>query len=69
MTAQLTNRRVVRQSGMARNKKPLNMAIDPALLGRLKAWIEKQTVPPSMTAVIEAALRDWLDRQEGKSRK
>ena len=47
-----------------RRKKPLNLAIDPALLVRLDAWIAKQDVPPAKTAVIEAALREFLDTRE-----
>lgn len=49
---------------MARLKKPLNLAIDPKLLARLDAWIARQDVPPSKTAVLEAALRAFLDARE-----
>lgn len=51
---------------MARQKKPVSYALDPKLLARLDAWLAKQDVAPSKTAVIEAALRDWLERREGK---
>lgn len=49
---------------MARLKRPLNLAIDPKLLARLDAWIARQDFPPSKTAVIEAALRAFLDAKE-----
>ena len=51
---------------MARIKRHLNLALDPALLDRLDAWIAKQEVQPSKTAVVEAALRAWLDAKGKK---
>ena len=48
---------------MARKKIPLPVAIDPDLHKRLGDWLASQPVAPSRTAVIEAALKDWLDRQ------
>ena len=49
---------------MTRLKKPVSYALDPRLLDRLDAWIKKQALPPKKTAVIEAALRDYLDGHE-----
>lgn len=49
---------------MTRIKKPVSFALDPKLLARLEAWLAKQDVAHSKTAVLEAALRDWLDRRE-----
>jgi Arc/MetJ-type ribon-helix-helix transcriptional regulator len=51
---------------MARQKKPVSFALDPKLLERIDKWIAKQEVPPSKTAVIESALREWLDRRGKK---
>jgi len=51
---------------MTRIKKPVSFALDPKLLARLEAWLAKQDVAHSKTAVLEAALRDWLDRREKK---
>jgi hypothetical protein len=51
---------------MARLKKPLNLALDPALLARLDAWIHRQDVRPSKTAVLETALREFLDARENR---
>jgi hypothetical protein len=48
----------------ARKKTPLNLAIDTALLKQVVAWISRQDVPPSKTAVLEAALREFLDARE-----
>ena len=48
---------------MARKKKMVTMTLDPELVERLKAWLEKQEFPPAMNAVVEAALRSWLDER------
>jgi hypothetical protein len=54
-------------STMARRKEALNVYIDPALLERLEKWLTKQEFPPAKTAVVEAALREFLDaRERGK---
>lgn len=45
---------------MPRLKTPLHLAIDSDLHKQLRDWIERQEVQPSMTAVLEAALREWL---------
>jgi len=46
---------------VTRNKKMVSYALDPELLGRLDAWLKTQEFPPSKTAVVEAALRQFLD--------
>lgn len=51
---------------MARQKKPVSYALDPKLLARLKAWLSRQEFPPSQTAVIETAIREFLERREAK---
>jgi len=38
----------------------VSFALDPELLAQIEAWIAKQPVPPSKTALIEAALRQFL---------
>ena len=49
---------------MPRLKKMTSYALDPALLKRLNAWLSKQEFPPTKTAVVEAALREFLDARE-----
>ena len=49
---------------MARNKKTIGLALDPELLARMEAWRNSQDVPPSKTAVLETALREFLDKRE-----
>ena len=49
---------------MARNKKMVTMTLDPKLVERLEAWLKSQEFPPAKNAVIEAALKAWLDDRE-----
>lgn len=53
---------------MARLKKMMTFALDEALMERLWAWRDRQDVPPSKTAVLEVAVREFLERRE-KGRK
>lgn len=56
-------------STMTRIKKMVSLALDPALLQRLDAWIKRQEIPPTKTAVLEAALRRFLDAEEKRGRR
>lgn len=49
---------------MARKKKMVSFALDPEILKKLDEWIAAQPVPPSKTAVVEAALRRFLDEKK-----
>ena len=51
---------------MARKKKMVTMTLDPDTVERLEAWLAKQEFPPAKNAVIEAALKAWLDDREGE---
>lgn len=53
---------------MTRLKKMVSFALDPDLLKRLDAWRERQDPPPSKTAVVEAAIRAWLDARPERKR-
>lgn len=53
---------------MPRLKKPVATTYDPDLLARLDAWLAKQEFPPSKTVVFETALREFLERRDGKKR-
>jgi hypothetical protein len=53
---------------VARAKKVIGLALDPKLLERLEKWRQSQDVPPTKTAVHEAALQEFLDRREIKKR-
>lgn len=50
---------------MARRKRMVSFALDPELIAQLEAWLEKQELPTTKTAVIEAALREFL-RSRGR---
>lgn len=47
---------------MARLKKMVSFALDRDLIDQLDAWLEKQEIRPSKTAVVEAAIRQFLER-------
>ena len=51
---------------MARRKRMVSFALDPELIARLEAWLAKQELSTTKTAVIEAALREWLHKRGGK---
>lgn len=49
---------------MPRQKKMMSLALDPDLLARLDDWLAAQEFPPTKTAVIEAAIKAFLDDRE-----
>lgn len=54
---------------MTRLKKVTGLALDPGLLDRLEAWRISQDVPPTKTACLETAIREFLERREGRNAK
>ncbi|MEM9223512.1 MAG: hypothetical protein AAGB11_14085 [Pseudomonadota bacterium] len=61
----LVNVRTSDNAPPSSGKVPRAFGMEPALLERLERWIATQPVAPSKTAVLETALNEWLDRQEG----
>lgn len=51
---------------MSRKKKMVSFALDPEILAELDAWLAKQEFPPSKTAVVEAALKAFLEARNAK---
>lgn len=51
---------------MARKKQMVSFTLDPDLIERLEKWLAKHEFPPKKVDVMEAALREFLDRREGK---
>lgn len=51
---------------MARRKKMVTLTLDPILVEQVDAWIRQQEFPPARNAVIEAALRQFLEAARGK---
>lgn len=49
---------------MARKKTMITLTLEPELVGRLKAWVARQRVPPAQNAVIALALTKFLDEEE-----
>jgi hypothetical protein len=58
---------------MRMNPRPKKVAvtytIDPNVLQEFQAWLDRQSIKPSKTAVVEAALREFLQRQKTKERR
>lgn len=48
-----------------RFKRVVGLAIDPKLLDDLDKWRRAQDVPPTKTAVLETAIREFLERRHG----
>jgi metal-responsive CopG/Arc/MetJ family transcriptional regulator len=51
---------------MARDRKPINLTLDPEVVQKLDAWIEKQPIRAGRSAVVEAAIKLFLEGQETK---
>lgn len=52
---------------MTRIKKVTGLALEPSLLDRLETWRMSQDVPPTKTACMEAAIREFLERREARN--
>lgn len=52
-----------------RNRIPINATLDPDLVKELDEWIAGQPIRTSRAAVIEAAIRAYLDGQTKKARR
>lgn len=51
-----------------RTRKPTNLTLDPDVLAELDEWIEAQPYRMSRSAIIEAAIREFLERQRESAR-
>lgn len=49
---------------MGRNRTPINLTLDPEVVRKLDAWIEDQPYRVGRSAVVEAAIKAYLERQE-----
>lgn len=45
---------------MARERKPINLTLDPDVVQQLDAWISKQEIKSNRSSVIEAAIKRFL---------
>ena len=48
-----------------RQKQPVTWTLDPEIIERLKAWISRQEIRHPQNAVVEQALKRFLDEAEG----
>lgn len=49
---------------MTRKKKMVTLTLDPVLVERLERWMAGQEFPPAKNAVVEAALKEWLEGRD-----
>lgn len=49
---------------MARYRKPKTLSLDPEVVERAEAWLKAQIGKPSLSALIDDALTEMLDRLE-----
>lgn len=54
---------------MGRDRKPINLTLDPEVVRRLDAWIEQQPIRAGRSAVVESAIKAFLDGQEFPTKK
>jgi hypothetical protein len=47
-----------------RHKQMVTFTIDPDVIERLKAWIDRQEPQPRQNAVVETAIKRFLDENE-----
>ena len=50
---------------MARKKKMVTLTLEPELVERLEVWLSKQEVEMAKNAVFAAALKAFLDKNDG----
>jgi uncharacterized protein (DUF4415 family) len=50
-------------------KTPVALKMDPDLLDEIKQYQRGQTVPPTQIGIIEAAVREFLERHRGESKR
>lgn len=53
---------------MSSRTRPLTARISVETFDRLDRFVAKQTIPIRRTAVVEAALREFLDRREASEK-
>jgi hypothetical protein len=44
--------------------KPLSLRLDAPLMKRLRAYGDRAEIPPTITSLIELAVREFLERRE-----
>jgi hypothetical protein len=50
------------------DKEPVNFRMNGLLLDRARTFIRSQQLPTTLTALVETALREFLDRNETSKR-
>lgn len=52
-----------------KGKRQVSFLIDERVLDRVDQWRSRQEIAPAKTAVLELALREFLERREEKKKK
>jgi hypothetical protein len=67
-SAALTISGMAKSGGKNEPKEQINTRLPVALLERIEAFIEKQPIRVTFTALLEKALADWLDEHDPASK-
>lgn len=54
---------------MARKKTPIGLALDPIILAKVDDWIKAQEAPWTKTAIVEIALKEFLEKRPARADK
>lgn len=48
---------------MARDRKPVNLSLDPELVERLRSWCKAQDVEVALTRAVDKAISEFLEKR------
>lgn len=48
---------------MARNRKPVNLSLDPELVKRLRSWCKAQDVEVALARAVDKAISEFLEKR------
>ena len=51
---------------VARDRKPINVTLDPKLVERLDEWLARRPYKTTRASFIEVAIQKLLDEEEGQ---
>jgi len=46
-----------------RYRKPMNLSLDPALVERMKTYCQEQEGKPTLTRMVDLALKEFLEKR------
>ena len=48
---------------MARDRKPVNLSLDPEQVAALKEWCKSQEFPVPLARAVDVAIKEFLERR------